>query len=84
MLKPHLISTVNQKVLSLLVKFPDQEFYEREVSRKLGISSGAANRALNRLFTSRVVKRRREGKMCQTSSPASRSRRDSRVSASSW
>ncbi len=63
MLKPHLISTVNQKVLSLLVKFPDREFYEREVSRKLGISSGAANRALNRLFTSRVVKRRREGKM---------------------
>ena len=47
MLKPHLISTVNQKVLSLLVKFPDQEFYEREVSRKLGISSGAASTCWN-------------------------------------
>ncbi len=63
MLQPHLISTVNQKVLSLLVKFSDQEFYEREVARKLGISTGSANRALNELFSSGVVWRRREGKM---------------------
>jgi predicted nucleotidyltransferase len=63
MLHPHLISTTNQKVLSLLVKFSDQEFYEREVSRKLGISTGSANRALNELFSSGVVWRRREGKM---------------------
>jgi len=63
MLQPHLIATVNQKVLSLLVKFSDQEFYEREMARKLGISSGSANRALNELFSSGVVRRRREGKM---------------------
>ena len=63
MLQPHLISTVNQKVLSLLVRFSDREFYEREVSRKLGISAGAANRALNELFLSGAVRRRREGKM---------------------
>jgi predicted nucleotidyltransferase len=63
MLQPHLITTVNQKVLSLLVKFSDQEFYEREVARKLGISTGSANRALNELFSSGVVRRRREGKM---------------------
>ena len=63
MLHPHLISTINQKVLSLLVKFSDQEFYEREVARKLGISTGSANRALNELFSSGVVWRRREGKM---------------------
>jgi predicted transcriptional regulator len=63
MLQPHLISTINQKVLSLLVKFSDQEFYEREVSRKLGISAGSANRALNELFSSGVVRRRQEGKM---------------------
>ena len=63
MLQPHLISTINQKVLSLLVKFSDQEFYEREVARKLGISTGSANRALNELFSSGVVWRRREGKM---------------------
>jgi predicted nucleotidyltransferase len=63
MLQPHLVTTINQKVLSLLAKFSDQEFYEREVSRKLGISTGSANRALNELYSSGAVKRRREGKM---------------------
>jgi len=63
MLQSHLIATVKQKVLSLLVKFSNQEFYEREVARKLGIATGSANRALNELFSSGVVWRRREGKM---------------------
>jgi len=63
MLQPHLIATVNQKILSLLAKFSDQELYEREVARKIGISSGSANRALNALFSSGVISRRREGKM---------------------
>ena len=63
MLQLHLIKTINQKVLSLLVKFSDQEFYEREVSRKLGISAGSANRALNSLYSDGVVIRRRKGKM---------------------
>ena len=63
MLQPHLISTINQKVLSLLVKFSDQEFYEREVARKLGIATGSANRALNELYSTGAATRRREGKM---------------------
>lgn len=63
MLQPHLVTTINQKVLSLLTKFSDQEFYEREVSRKLGISTGSANRALNELYSTGAIKRRREGKM---------------------
>ena len=63
MLQLHLITTVNQKVLSLLTKFSDQEFYEREVARKLGISYGSANRALNELYSTGEVTRRREGKM---------------------
>jgi predicted nucleotidyltransferase len=63
MLHPHLIKTINQKVLSLLVKFSDQEFYEREVSRKLEISSGSANRALNELYLDGAITRRRKGKM---------------------
>jgi predicted nucleotidyltransferase len=63
MLQPHLITTVNQKVLSLLTKFSDQEFYERELARKLGISYGSANRALNELYATGAVTRRREGKM---------------------
>ena len=63
MLHPFIIATNSQKVLSLLAKFPDQDFYEREISRRLGISSGSANRALNELFSSGVITRRREGKM---------------------
>jgi predicted nucleotidyltransferase len=63
MLQSHLIATVNQKVLSLLAKFSDQEFYEREVARTLGISYGSANRALNELYSTGAITRKREGKM---------------------
>ena len=63
MLQSHLIVTVNQKVLSLLAKFSDQEFYEREVVRKLGIATGSANRALNELYSTGDITRRRKGKM---------------------
>lgn len=63
MLQPHLIATINQKVLRLLAKFSDQEFYERELARRLGISYGSANRALNELYSTGAVTRRREGKM---------------------
>ncbi len=63
MLHPHIIATVNQKVLSLLAKYSDQEFYEREVARKLGIAYGSANRTLNELYSTGAVMRRREGKM---------------------
>jgi len=63
MLHSHIIVTSNQKVLSLLAKFSDQEFYERQVARRLGISYGSANRALNELFSTGAVTRRREGKM---------------------
>ena len=63
MLHHHIIATNGQKVLSLLAKFSDQEFYEREVARKLRISYGSANRVLNELYSTGAVKRRREGKM---------------------
>ena len=63
MLNSHIITTVNQKVLSLLAKFSDQEFYERQIARKIGISYGSANRALNELYSTGAIKRRREGKM---------------------
>ena len=50
MLGPHIITTVNQKVLSFLAKFSDDEFYERQVARSLDIAYGSANRSLNQLF----------------------------------
>ena len=63
MLHIHLITTVNQKVLSLLTKFSDEEFYERQIARKIGIGYGSANRALNDLYATGVIKRRQEGRM---------------------
>jgi predicted nucleotidyltransferase len=63
MFNPHVLFTVNQKVLCLLVKFSDKEFYERQIARKLGIGYGSANGALNELFSSGVIKRRQEGRM---------------------
>ena len=63
MFGPHIIFTVNQKVLSLFAKFSDNEFYERQVARKLGIGYSSANGALNELNSAGVIKRRQEGKM---------------------
>jgi len=63
MLNLHIIATVNQKVLSLLTKFSDKEFYERQIARKIGIAYGSANRALNELYSTGAIKRRQEGKM---------------------
>jgi len=63
MLNKHLISTVNQRVLSFLAKFCDQEFYERQIAQKIGIAYGSANRALNQLYSTGAIRRRQEGKM---------------------
>jgi predicted nucleotidyltransferase len=63
MLSTHIIVTVNQRVLSLLAKFPDREFYEREIARKISIGYGSAHRAVNELYSTGAIKRRQEGKM---------------------
>jgi predicted nucleotidyltransferase len=63
MLGPHIIATVNQKVLAFLSKFSDKEFYERQVARRLDIAYGSANRALNDLYLTGAIRRRRDGKM---------------------
>jgi len=63
MLGPHIITTVNQKVLSFLAKFSDDEFYERQVARSLEIAYGSANRSLNQLFSTGAIRRRQEDKM---------------------
>lgn len=63
MLRQHIITTVNQRVLSFLVKFSDEEFYERQIARSLNIAYGSANRSLNQLYTAGAVRRRQEGKM---------------------
>ena len=57
------ISTNHQKVLSFLAKFSDQEFYEREIARRVEISTGSTNKVLNDLLSDKLLKRRQEGKM---------------------
>lgn len=63
MFENFVISTNHQRVLSFLAKFSDQEFYEREIARKAGISTGSTNKVLNDLFSAGLLKRRQEGKM---------------------
>ncbi len=57
------ISTIHQKVMAFLAKFSDQEFHEREVARRVGISFGSANKALNGLFRAGILTRKRAGNM---------------------
>jgi predicted nucleotidyltransferase len=62
-IKDILVATVNQRILQFLAKYSDKEYYERDIARQVGVASGSANRALNELFATGVVKRRQEGKM---------------------
>jgi predicted nucleotidyltransferase len=58
------ISSTNQlRVLSFLAKFSDQEFHEREIARRTGVSYGSANRVLNQIFADGILFRRQAGKM---------------------
>jgi predicted nucleotidyltransferase len=61
--KARVISTNQQKVLSFLAKFSDQEYHEREIARKVSISYGSANRVLNDLAFQGLLMRRQVGKM---------------------
>ena len=57
-------SSTNQlRVLSFLAKFSDQEFHDREIARRTGVSYGSANRVLNQIFADGILVRRQAGKM---------------------
>lgn len=71
MFSTHIIFTVNQKVLTLLAKFSNRAFYERQIARSIGIGYGSAHRAVDELYATGVIKRRQEGKMCFYSVDAS-------------
>jgi predicted nucleotidyltransferase len=61
--KDFFISTNQQKVLRFLAKFSDDEFHEREIARRVGISFGSANKVLNELCSAGILARNRKGKM---------------------
>jgi len=46
-----------------MAKFSDNDFYEREIARKIGISYGSANRVLNELYSRGLLLRKQKGKM---------------------
>jgi predicted nucleotidyltransferase len=59
-----ILSSTNQlKVMSFLAKFSDQEYHEREIARRTGISYGSANGVLNELLADGILVRRQAGKM---------------------
>ena len=55
--------TTQLKVVSFLAKFSDQEYHEREIARRTGISFGSANRVLNELLADGILVRHGAGKM---------------------
>lgn len=62
MLKNVFISTNQLKVLSFFSLHTDESFHEREVARKIGISAGGTNDALNNLYDENLLSREKRGK----------------------
>lgn len=62
MLKEVLITTRHQMILSFLASHPDQPFYGREISKKIRVSLGAANKALKELHRSGLLIKEKRGK----------------------
>jgi predicted nucleotidyltransferase len=56
------ISTSEQKILSLMAMNPDQTFYTRQMSKKLGISLGATHSALRALENKHMLTSQSVGK----------------------
>jgi len=60
--KMYLFNKTALKVLAFLSKYPDSEFYEREIARKANISVGAANQLLKMLSNNGFVAKKKRGK----------------------
>lgn len=61
--KMNLFSKTSTKILMFLSRHPYAEFYEREISRKAGVSAGAANQTLRLFWRSGIVQREKRGRM---------------------
>ena len=62
-IKTLLISTNNQKALDFLLSHPDEEFFDRQVSKLTGISKSGTNIALRNLANAHLIKRTKRGRM---------------------
>lgn len=62
-IKTFLVSTNNQKALDFLLSHPDEEFFDRQVSKLTGISKSGTNNALRNLTNANLIKRTKRGRM---------------------
>lgn len=63
MLTELLLKTSAYRILSFLTLYPNESFYDKEISEKTGVSRGATNQALNDFFRNGLVSREKRGKM---------------------
>lgn len=73
MLEKILFATNCQKILSFLIKNPDKEYFDREISKLTGVSRAGANFALRDLSKEGLVLRAKRGRMYFYKVPADNS-----------
>lgn len=70
MLKKILFATNCQKILSFLIKNPDKEYFDREISKLTGVSRAGTNFALRDLAKEGLILRDKRGRMYFYKTPA--------------
>jgi len=63
-IKKILYSTNSQKILDFLLSHPDEEFFDRQISKLTDISKSGTNFALRELAKANIIKREKRGRMC--------------------
>ena len=64
MTKNILFSSNSQKILDFLLSHPNEEYYDRQISKSTGISKSGTNYALRELAVAQLVRRKKRGRMC--------------------
>lgn len=64
MTKNILFNTNSQKILDFLLSRPNEEFYDRQISKSTGISKSGTNYSLRELAKAQLVHRQKRGRMC--------------------
>ena len=64
MTKNILFNTNSQKILDFLLLHPNEEFYDRPISKSTGISKSGTNYALRELADAQLLRREKRGRMC--------------------
>jgi len=56
-------TTTGQKILKLMIKYPDKQFYEREIAKLAKVSVGGANQVLKELGDLNLFEKQTKGRM---------------------